>query len=120
LLASAGADATVRVWNPTIGVAVGDPLVGHTDQVRAVISAVTRDGRTILVSGSHDGTIRLWHPTTGEPIHAIPLGVPVHALLQQQPEERSRERTDDGASIIVGLRTGVLTLDLNRSVFPAS
>ena len=119
LLASAGADTTVRLWNPETGEPAADPLAGHTDQVRAVITATAPGGRTILVSGSHDGTVRLWHPTTGELIHTIPLGVPVHALLQQQPDERSRQRTDDGASITVGLRTGVLTLDLNQSMFPA-
>ena len=118
LLASAGADATVRLWNPATGEPAADPLTGHTNQVRAVIAATIPDRRTLLASGSHDGTIRLWHPTTGELIHIIPLGVPVHALLQQRPDQSSRHRTDDGASITVGLRTGVLTLDLNQSIFP--
>jgi WD40 repeat protein len=118
LLASAGADATVRLWDPRTGQAAQPPLHGHTDQVRAVACATASDGSTLLASGSHDGTVRLWHPATGQPIHTIPLGIPIHALLQQQPDHHSRRRTGDGATITVGLRTGVLSLDLDRSMFP--
>jgi WD40 repeat protein len=117
-LASAGADRTIRLWDIDTGRIIADPLLGHTDQVRTVIAVSILDGRSVLASGGHDGTIRLWHPSSGEPVHTIPLGIPVHALLQQRPDERSRERTQDGASITVGLRTGVLTLDLNQSIFP--
>ncbi len=118
LLASAGADATIRIWDPRTGEAAMPPLTGHTGQVRALTLAVAADGSTLLLSGGHDGTIRLWHPVTGQAIHAIPLGVPVHALLQQPLDHRSRQRTANGATIVVGLRTGILSLDLNRSMFP--
>jgi WD40 repeat protein len=118
-LASAGADATIRLWDPLTGHQLGQPLTGHTDQVRALTSATTADGgSTLLVSGSHDGTIRLWDPTTGAPLHTIPLTTPIHALLQQQPDQRSRERTNNGATLTVGLRTGILTLDIHHSLFP--
>jgi WD40 repeat protein len=119
-LVSAGADGTIRLWDLDTGRPAASPLVGHTDQVRAVIAVTIGDGRAILVSGSHDGFIRLWHPRSGELIHAIPLGVAIHALLQQHMDQRSRERTDDGASIVVGIRNGVLTLDLNQSMFPVA
>jgi WD40 repeat protein len=116
LLASAGADATIRLWHPDTGqVAV---LAGHTDQVRAVAPVTAADGATLLASGGHDGTVRLWHPATGQPIHTVPLGIPVHALLQQPSGDHSRQRTDGGATVTVGLRTGILSLDLNRSMFP--
>jgi WD40 repeat protein len=118
-LASAGADATIRIWDPHTGQQTGPPLTGHTDQTRALTCATTADGRTLLVSGSHDGTIRLWDPATGAPVHTIPLPTPVHALLQQPPDPRSRERTDNGATLTVGLRTGILTLDLHSTLFPA-
>uniref|UniRef100_UPI003F4953D4 hypothetical protein n=1 Tax=Nonomuraea bangladeshensis TaxID=404385 RepID=UPI003F4953D4 len=116
-LASAGADGTVRLWDPLGHRHTGERLTGHTDQVRAVAVATCGDGSSLLVSGSQDGTVRLWRPMTGEPVHTIPLGIPVHALLQQAPDDRARERTGDGATITVGLRTGVLALDLHRTLF---
>jgi WD40 repeat protein len=116
-LASAGADHTVRLWDPAAGRALGRPLTGHTDQVRAVIAASSDDGHIVLVSGGHDGTIRLWDPVTGAAGAVIPIGIPVHALLQQRPDRPSLEGTGGGATIVVGLRTGILTLDLHRDLF---
>jgi WD40 repeat protein len=117
-LASAGADGTIRIWDPLAGRQTRQPLRGHTDQVRAVTTATSTDGRALLISGSHDGTVRLWHPGTGAPVYTIPLGIPVHALLQQEPDQRSAERTGGGATITAGLRTGILALDLHSSLFP--
>jgi WD40 repeat protein len=118
-LASAGADATIRLWDPATGQPIGRPLTGHTDQVRALTCATIPDGATLLVSGSHDGTVRLWDPATATLVHTIPLSSPVHALLQQRPDRRSRERTGNGATLTVGLRTGILALDIHSSLFPA-
>ena len=72
--------------------------------------------RPVLASAGADATLRLWHPATGRPVYTIPLGMPVHALLQQPP---GRRRQDTGGAIItVGLGTGILSLDLDRSMFP--
>jgi WD40 repeat protein/transcriptional regulator with XRE-family HTH domain len=119
-LASAGADGTVRLWDPLSGQQIGQPLAGHTDQVRAVTYVTSIDGRTLLVSGSHDCTVRLWHPGTGAAVYRIPLRRAVHALLQQKPDRRSVERTDGGTTVTVGLRTGILALDLHSSLFPGA
>jgi WD40 repeat protein len=117
-LASGGADQTIRFWDPYTSRQIGESLVGHTDQVRAVICPTSGDGRTLLVSGSHDGTVRLWHPNTGAPIRTIPLGSPIHSLCQENSPQRARERTFERATLIVGLRTGILALDLHSSLFP--
>jgi WD40 repeat protein len=117
LLASAGGDNTVRLWDQVTGRALGQSLTGHADQVRAVTAAISNDGCVVLVSGGQDGTIRLWHPVTGEPHAVIPLGLGVHALLQQRPDAAALERTGGGATITVGLSTGILALDLHRDLF---
>jgi hypothetical protein len=56
ILASAGVDSTVRLWNTTTG-QLKDTLRGHVQEVRCV--AFSPDG-TILASGGGDGTVRLW------------------------------------------------------------
>jgi hypothetical protein len=65
LLASGSGDKTVRLWNPTTGQPVGQPLTGHTNRVCTV--AFSPDGQ-LLASGSGDKTVRLWNPTTGQPV----------------------------------------------------
>ena len=61
LLASAGGDGTVRLWDPATG-AEQATLTGHNGRVDAV--AFSPDGR-LLASGGDDGTVRLWDPATG-------------------------------------------------------
>jgi WD40 repeat protein len=67
LLASAGADGTLRLWNPATGRPVGAPLRIGAQVVAAV--AFSPDC-TLLASGGADGTVRLWqvslfaHPYT--------------------------------------------------------
>ena len=69
LLASAGGDMTVRLWDPSTGESIGEPLTGHKDWISHV--SFSPDG-SILASASWDGAIRLWDPSNGESI-APPL-----------------------------------------------
>ncbi|MFE6926066.1 WD40 repeat domain-containing protein, partial [Nocardia sp. NPDC057663] len=69
LLAATGSpDGTVRLWDPTTGQPVGQPLIGHTSWVRALVAVPMPDGQTLLATGSSDRTVRLWDPTTGHPV----------------------------------------------------
>ena len=63
LLASGGADNTVRLWDVTDRTApkpLGKELTGHTGPVRSV--AFHPDGQ-LLASGGADNTVRLWDVT---------------------------------------------------------
>jgi WD40 repeat protein/tRNA A-37 threonylcarbamoyl transferase component Bud32 len=62
-LASAGTDATVRIWDLTSGKEQMPPIRGHTGQVLGV--AFSPDG-TRLASAGKDATIRLWDAATGQ------------------------------------------------------
>jgi type II secretory pathway pseudopilin PulG len=75
LLASAGVDGTVRLWNTTDPAAptpLGAPLAGHTDGVRAVAFAA---GGNLLASAGLDGTVGLWNTT--DSAAPTPLGAPL-------------------------------------------
>ena len=61
-IVSSSEDWTIQVWDAQTGDLVGNPLQGHTNEVRSV--ACSPDGRYI-VSGSYDETIGIWDVQTG-------------------------------------------------------
>jgi hypothetical protein len=65
LLASAGADGTVRLWDPVTGRAVGAPL--HATARHGVYGVAFSPDGELLASAGGDGTVRLWDPATGRP-----------------------------------------------------
>src|SRR5207244_12292716 len=70
LLATAGGEGTVRLWNPATGQAVGAPLPAPTGPGLAVTAvAFSRDGK-LLASGDSHGTVRLWNPATRQAVGA--------------------------------------------------
>jgi len=64
LLASAGSDGMVRIWDPATG-QQHTALEGHLGLLWFVCP-VTVAGEELLASGSADGTIRIWDPRTGQ------------------------------------------------------
>ncbi|MEU9089087.1 hypothetical protein [Streptomyces sp. NPDC048428] len=69
LLASAGGDRTVRVWDPVLG-EVLQVMEGHTDEVRSIVS-VRLGVVDALASAGRDEAIRFWDPAIGEALHTI-------------------------------------------------
>jgi WD40 repeat protein/signal transduction histidine kinase len=64
-IVTASDDKTVRIWDPSSGKPIGEPLKGHEDSVRSV--AFSPDG-TRIVTGSWDKTARIWDAETGKPV----------------------------------------------------
>jgi WD40 repeat protein len=69
LLASAGEDGTVRLWDPLTNQTVR-VLSCHDDCIRGVC-AVQVGGDTLLATASHDGTVCLWDPRSGVRMRAF-------------------------------------------------
>ncbi|MGW1067396.1 AAA family ATPase, partial [Streptomyces aureus] len=63
-LTTAGADGTVRIWNPATSTQVGDALC-QTREVPKVAVFSASDGSPRLVVGNADGTVQIWNPRTG-------------------------------------------------------
>ncbi|MEU4645656.1 WD40 repeat domain-containing protein, partial [Micromonospora sp. NPDC023814] len=77
LLATAGADGTVWVWDATglrAITLVGQPLRGHTDDVTAVVFGRV-GGLDLLATAGADGTVRVWDAS--DPRAITPLGQPL-------------------------------------------
>lgn len=68
LLASAGQDHLVRLWNGATGEAVA-AFSGHSNAVEAL--AFSPDGR-LLASGSIDGLVKLWSLETHQEAATLP------------------------------------------------
>jgi len=97
LLASASADCTVRLWNPSTGQRV-QTLEGHTCWVHTV--AFSHDD-SLLASASGDFTVRLWNPSTGQQVQK----------LENVPGTGS-------VSLTISFTTDNKTLLTNRGVVP--
>lgn len=76
LVATAGSDNTVRIWNPRTGEQL-EILIGHKGHVNTLCMVTSTDDAQ-LASGSDDGTVRLWNIRTGQEVRR--LGTPGHWL----------------------------------------
>nr|BFE72079.1 hypothetical protein GCM10020092_053800 [Actinoplanes digitatis] len=74
LIATGSYDRTVRVWDPGIGTAAGEPLTGHTDSVTALVAFTGPEGRPLLVTSGNDETMRIWDPSLGNAPISVRLG----------------------------------------------
>ncbi|HLJ92481.1 MAG TPA: WD40 repeat domain-containing protein [Gemmataceae bacterium] len=93
LLASAGGDATVRIWD--VGLRKEKfVLKGHADKVRAV--AFSPNGR-VLASGALHDNIKLWDVTTGNERGSLPVP------QRESASVSSIQFTPDGKRIVAAV-----------------
>jgi WD40 repeat protein len=76
ILASAGADQTIRLWDMTTGQAL-QTWLGHTSSVQSV--CFSPNGQA-LASGSADGTIKFWEVKTGDCLKTLNAGRPYEQM----------------------------------------
>ncbi|MEO1347959.1 MAG: NB-ARC domain-containing protein [Cyanobacteria bacterium J06635_15] len=76
LLASAGADRTIKLWDVQSGECLRT-LEGHTDWVYAIAAHPT--GK-FLASASYDHTARIWDVQTGDCVHTLTHDAPLWSL----------------------------------------
>jgi WD40 repeat protein len=93
LLATAGDDLVIRLWDPITGQELHDPLTGHTRSVWSL--AFSPDGTT-LATGSDDGTTRLWSLTGERPGPALTLLGPAEGWAALAPDGRYKLEGDLG------------------------
>lgn len=68
LIASAGEDDAVLLWDAVTGTIAGPRLLGHKKDITAL--AFSPDGRR-LISGSDDQTVRVWDARAGQPVATL-------------------------------------------------
>jgi WD40 repeat protein/transcriptional regulator with XRE-family HTH domain len=105
LLATAGGDGTVRLWNPATHTPIGVPL--HASARHGVHGvAFSPDGK-LLATADGDGTVRLWNPATGRPV-----GKTLHASAPTTARYGVRSVTfsPDGKLLATGGADGTVRL----------
>lgn len=107
LIASAGEDDAVLLWDAVTGTIAGPRLLGHKKDITTL--AFSPDGRR-LVSGSDDQTVRVWDARAGQPVAT--LTGPTDAV-------RAVAWSPDGSLIAAGSLDGWVRLWRAETLQPA-
>jgi WD40 repeat protein len=103
VVASAGDDATVRVWDPRDADSPIAVHTGHTGRVNAVW-AFEFDGRTLIASAGNDRTVRLWKPLAADTLASVFVHYAVQGVTSYEK------------SVVACLETGLVAIALSDSL----
>lgn len=107
IIASAGADNTIRLWDVETRQAIGDPFIGHTLPINRL--AFSPDG-SLLASGSVDGSVRIWSVADGQElwmqdnertVWALEFSPDGRFLVTSVADELRDEDTEANSAIVV-------------------
>ena len=96
LIASAGEDAVIQVWNIAEQKRVAN-IAGHQDQIRSIV--LTTDAK-FLISGSRDGSVRIWNLATGQCIRTFGERIMTITKIALNPQGRT-VAIADGSGVIL-------------------
>jgi len=66
LMATGSDDGTIRLWDPSTGRPIGEPLDTGGEQGLTMTSLHSGDGRIMLAFGGDNGRLRMWDPGNGK------------------------------------------------------
>lgn len=104
LATSDGADATVRLWDPSTGQPIRALPTGHAGSVWD--AAFSPTGEILATRGGADGTVRLWDPWTGRPAGASLTGHTGQVAVDFSPDGKLLATSDNDAVRLWNPRTG--------------
>jgi WD40 repeat protein len=114
LLASAGSDGYVRLWNPATGQPVGALLPAYAGSGGSVSGVAFSPDGTLLAAAYGDGYVRLWNPATRQPV-----GVPLPAYAGSVAAVHGVAFSPDGKLLATADADGtVRTWDMPLSANP--
>ena len=113
LVASAGGDRTLRVWNAASGqelwrTSCVDANVpdNNTCVGEMVVVAISPDG-AVIASGGDDGVVRLWDAGTGKPLRRLERHAATVQFLEfSRDGRRLASASDDGTAKVWDAKTG--------------
>ena len=97
LIASAGQDGEIRVWNIAEQKCVAD-IAAHHDEVRGV--ELTLDAK-FLVSGSRDGSVQVWNISTGKSVRKYSERLMTLTKIALNPQAKTVAMADGAGTIIL-------------------
>ena len=96
LIASAGEDAVIQVWDIAEQKRVAN-IEGHQDRVRSI--ALTTDAK-FLISGCRDGSVRIWNIATGQRVRKFGERIMTITKIALNPQGRT-VAIADGSGVII-------------------